>query len=629
MDFFERQAAAQRNTQWLIVYFILAVIGIIATLQIVFALLLKRPLLDPELLGSVTLGVVVVVTLGSLIKIAQLSQGGRVVAAMLGGEPIPPTTTNLNERKLLNVVEEMAIASGVPVPEIYLLPDDTINAFAAGHGPGDTAIGVTRGCIDQLSRDELQGVIAHEFSHILHGDMKLNIRLMGLLNGILGLALIGGIMMRIASFAPWGAGSSRSDGDRRDNSGAIIMFIILGGLALYIVGGIGVFFGKLIKAAVSRQREFLADASAVQYTRNPDGIAAALWKIGKYFSKLSSPHAEEASHMFFGNGIGDPWLNLFATHPPIDDRIKAIAPNFDSTSLKGPEPVQPPPVETPQSSGPPPIPGVPPILSPELAGALGFASAAALAHAGNMKSGLPQFAIDAAQNLHGACALMFALLLDPDDAARAAQLRALNVMGSLRDEMLSIFARRGEITGEQRIILVDLAIPTLRHLSPPQYVEFRDAVRRLVESDDKISLFEYVLQKALLRHLEMYFTRSTGEPVRYRSITPLLPDAGVVLSGLANVGHDDSAAADAAFAAGAAAIGDKSFPFKRGESLDLSKIDASLDRLAAASPDVKRSVLQACRVAVLNDGKVPVEERELLRAIADTLDCPMPLLDPE
>lgn len=602
MDFFDRQARAQRNTRWLVFYFLLAVLGIIAALQIAFTLILGKPLLDLETLAYVSGGTIAVVVLGSLIKIAELSQGGRVVAAMLGGQPVDINTSDLNERKLVNIVEEMAIASGVPVPEIYLLPDTAINAFAAGHGPGDTAIGVTRGCIEQLSRDELQGVIAHEFSHILHGDMRLNIRLMGLLNGILGLALVGGVMMRIARFMPMGSDSR----DKRGGAGALILFFIAGGLALYLIGWIGVFFGKLIKAAVSRQREFLADSSAVQYTRNPDGIAGALWKIGRLSSQLSSPRAEEASHMFFGNGLAESWFAAFATHPPIAERIHAVSPNFDPEKLEA-------------------------LKSPAPAAEGDSAAAGFQPVAQTALSALPDFAAEAARNLHGACALIYALLLDRNEAARTAQLREVQFDDAMRAEVLALFARRAGISAEQEITLAELAIPTLRHLSPQQYAEFRDNIRRLVESDRQINLLEFALQKALLRHLDLYFTRSTGTAVKYKSLLPLLPYVSVLLDGLTTVGQADPSARDAAYAAGVRELMLKpsAFAFPREDGCDLARIDAALDELAQAAPKIKQTVLSACRQAVLHDGKVPTEEYQLLRAIADTLDCPMPALQQE
>lgn len=601
MDFFEQQSRAQKKTKWLVFYFLLAVVGIIAALQLVFTLVQGQSPLNLETLGLVSGGVLVVVTIGSVIKTIELSQGGRIVAAMLGGQPVGQNAMDLHERKLINVVEEMAIASGVPVPEIYVLPDQTINAFAAGHGPGDTAIGVTRGCIERLSRDELQGVIAHEFSHILHGDMKLNIQLMGLLNGILGLAFLGRIILE---WAPYSSMSSSRD-DRDKGNGAA--FFLIAGLALLVIGFIGVFFGKLIKAAVSRQREFLADASAVQYTRNPSGIAGALWKIGKVDSRLSSPRADEASHMFFGNGLGESWMQWFATHPPIDERIRAIEPNFDPESLESQTP-------------PPPLPEEKPKIA--------AFDKMALFQAGAMIASLPDFAGAAAHDLHGACALVYALLLDDNDTERSAQLAALQVDDALRQETLGIFARKSEINGQQKIVLADLAIPTLRHLSPAQFVEFRENVRRLVESDQQIQLFEYALQKSIVRHLDLYFSRATGAPVKYRSVVPLLPDISTILSALAYVGQADPAVRDTAYAAGVRELMVKpdAYPFQREDTCDLGKVDVALDHLAQAAPEVKRKVLAAGRQTVMHDGQVPEQEYELLRAIADSLDCPMPPL---
>jgi Zn-dependent protease with chaperone function len=594
MDFFERQSRAQKNTRWLLGYFVLAVLCIIAAVQGVLSVFLERAWNDPELLAYVAGGVVLTVTLGSLAKIAELSQGGRVVAAMLGGEPVVPNTTDPQERKLLNVVEEMALASGVPVPEVYVLPDRSINAFAAGHGPGDAAIGVTRGCIDTLTRDELQGVIAHEFSHILHGDMRLNLRLIGLLNGILMLALIGAFLFRSAIYAP----SSRSDRNR----GGLAMVLLALGAALYLIGWIGVFFGNVIKAAVSRQREFLADAAAVQFTRNPQGIASALYKIGEKSARLASPRAPEASHLFFGNGLADPFIGWFATHPPIADRIRAVAPGFDPSDVR--------------EVVPPPLPPERPAGSP----------AAALQRATALLAAVPGFAEDSVRHLHGACAFVYALLLDDRVEIRGEQLRDLQADDAMRAEIARLFARRGEIPLAQRLPLVDLVIPTLRHLSPDQYAVFRDNVQHLVESDREIGLFEYALQKTLIRHLELSFTKSRGPAVRYRSVVQLLPEVEILLTGLAGVGPSETAARDAAFAAGVREllINTTSHPLTRGQTVDLAAMDQALDRLAEAAPDVKKLVLKAARETVTHDGEVALREYELLRAMADAIDCPMP-----
>ena len=344
-DFFARQDHARRQTLRLIVLFALSVAAIIIAIYLVvavgfsaaestthhvglpasmehYAAVPHRGLWQPDLFLGIAAGTLLVVTLGSLYKIAELSAGGETVALMMGGRAVDPQTTDLAERRLLNIVEEMALASGVPVPPVYVMDNEpSINAFAAGHQPGDAVVTVSAGACAYLSREELQGVMGHEFSHILNGDMRLNLRLIGVVNGILVLAILGYYLLAIRRPAP-----RRSD--RENNSGAAIFFL---GLALVILGYLGVFFGNLIKAAISRQREFLADASAVQFTRYPGGIAGALKKIGglEEGSHIRDAHAAEISHMFFGDAFAGSFFRLFATHPPLDERIRALEPDFD------------------------------------------------------------------------------------------------------------------------------------------------------------------------------------------------------------------------------------------------------------------------------------------------------------
>ncbi len=334
-NFFDQQDAARRRTGLLIFYFGLAVVAIITSVYLAVTALFFATgqqqhggaLFDPARLAAVATIVGLVVVLGSLYKIIALQEGGAAVARLLGGRLIDPGSSVPGERKLLNVVEEMALASGTPVPPVYVLDNEAgINAFAAGFTPRDAVVSVSRGCMDHLTRDELQGVVAHEFSHLLNGDMRLNLRVMGLLHGILLIALIGEIVIRLAGNS---SSSSRSESDRDSKGSSGLAFFLLG-LALLVIGWAGVFFGRLIKCAISRQREFLADASAVQFTRNPDGIAGALKKIGGLAqgSRIESPHAEEACHLFFSMGV--PALSsLLATHPPLVERIRRIDPSFD------------------------------------------------------------------------------------------------------------------------------------------------------------------------------------------------------------------------------------------------------------------------------------------------------------
>jgi hypothetical protein len=382
----------------------------------------------------------------------------------------------------------------------------------------------------------------------------------------------------------------------RDSGGGFVVIALAGGFALYLVGWIGVFFGSLIKAAVSRQREFLADASAVQFTRNPRGIAGALWKIGRFQSRLSSPRAQEASPMFFSNGLANSWIGLFATHPPLDERIKAIDPSFQPWSE----------AEVPEGATAP------------------VKDMAAIG--GALLAGLPSFAEECIRSTHGACAFVYALLLDERDEDRHLQLDNLAVEDSLRQETLALFGRRGEITVAQRLPLVDLAIPTLRNLSLSQYSSFRENVRHLVESDREIRLFEFALQKALFRHLELFFAPSAGAQIRDRSMVALLSEISALLSGLAYVGSETGSGRDAAYAAGVREllVGNSSRTMRRTDNCDLAVIDTALDRIAFAAPLVKQRILTACRETIVCDRIVEEEEYELIRAIADALGCPLP-----
>ncbi|GAB4168105.1 MAG: M48 family metallopeptidase [Terrimicrobiaceae bacterium] len=609
MDFFDHQEKAKKRTAVLVSYFLLAIAGIIAVLQWVFSLVLDMDWRDPELLMWVAGGVLTVVMLGSLAKLVELSHGGRVVALMLGGEQVFPNSEDPGERMLMNVVEEMAIASGVPVPEVFLLPDASINAFAAGHTVGDAAIGVTRGAVSRLTRDELQGVIAHEFSHILHGDMRLNIRLMALLNGILCLAFIGGLLMRITFYIP-SNGGGRSD-DRR-GGGGLVFVLLLVGVALYLVGWIGVFFGNLIKAAVSRQREFLADAAAVQFTRNPLGLAGALHKISRFTSRLGNPRASEASHMYFGNGMGDFFFGMFATHPPIAERIRQIAPDFDPSMVR--KAVEEKPVQV--STTPPKLP---------VAGIFGAEALPTLGAA--ILGGLPEFSRSAARETASAGALVFSLLLSEDATTRESQL-GLVADESVRALTREAWAHRGEVSGMQRLALVDLSMPALRQMSMSQYEEFKRTVEALAAMDGQIDLFEFVLQKVLVRHLDRFFVQPIPRREKYRSIMPLLPQINVLLSVLARSGHSDEAAQSKALEDGVRELLFKpsSFPMVLGEEKGIADLGAALDEIALAAPDVKKTILKAAAQTIASDGEMTGHEYEIIRAIADALDCPMPAL---
>jgi Zn-dependent protease with chaperone function len=612
MDFFEAQETARSRSRTLVLLYLAAIVGIIAAVYIAATLPLAmytgQPMrFQPEVLLWSVLGVGLIVGVGSLTKTSQLRKGGSVVAEMLGGRRVRPDTTDPDERRLLNVVEEMSIASGTPVPDVFVLDhEEGINAFAAGFGLHDAAVAVTRGTLRQLDRDELQGVIAHEFSHILNGDMRLNIRLIGLLHGILLLAIIGRGLLYV-----------RGGGRGRDGGAQIALI----GLVLLIVGYIGVLFGRLIQAAVSRQREYLADAAAVQFTRNPDGIAGALKKIGGYEegARVRDHHAEEVGHMFFARGVRGSLSGLFATHPPLEERIRRVDRAFEAMPREREGAAQ-----------------------GAAAGALGFAAGGAVAsagaptaeqvrYAGQLLGLLPAGLRAAAHDPAKARALVFALLLSDEPEIRERQLGDLSRdagadAADRADGLLPAVRKAGEAI---RLPLVDVALPTLRQLSPPERRDFRQAVRRLIEADGRIRVFDFALMHIIDAHLD---EREDRRPkVTIRSLDRVQNEVSVLLSALAWAGAEDESSARAALAEGTQQLpGDgRSITLHDQAELDLPRVDAALTALESTSMGVRRQILEACARLVLADAQVRAPEAELLRAVAESLECPIPPLIPD
>lgn len=631
VDFFQHQDVARKKTHILVGYYILAVVLIIVAIYLAFIAVFTgvhlktggefapEGLWKPQAFAWVTGIAVAIVLIGTMYKILALGKGGEAVALMLGGRPIDPGTTDLNERKILNIVEEMAIASGMPVPRVFLLDgEDSINAFAAGFSTNDCIIGVTRGCIARLNRDELQGVIAHEFSHILNGDMRLNIRLIGVLNGILIIAMIGYWILR-------GLGRSRSS---RGKGGGAAAAIALFAFLLMVIGYIGVFFGKLIKSAVSRQREFLADASAVQFTRNPFGIANALKKIGGIVagSRITNAHAEEASHFFFSNGLASSWFSLMATHPPLEERIRRLDPQFDGSFES---------VATPAggASASPAVAGFTSggsqkiSLKPaDVVARVGAPTPEHLDYATRLMSSLPAGWKEVIHDPAGACAVIYALLLSHDESVRSVQLDALarNAGPDVSERMKTVLPLAKAIKPEIRLPVADVSIATLKSLSKEGYASFAESLKQLVNADKQIDLFEYTLQRMVQRRLEPTFNKVKPTAIQYYDLAPLLPAAGKLLSCLAYWGAEELPAAQKAFAAGVAKLGKGEVAMLPVDQCGLPALDESLIQFDAASPALKRMILSACTVCIGVDGSVTREEAELLRAVADALDCPIP-----
>jgi Zn-dependent protease with chaperone function len=635
MDFFAHQEAARKRTKLLLFYYAVAVtLMVFATYTAVMFIFVGKQhvrrgrsnweyqqsaapvtIWNPEVFAGSAVITLTIIGLGTLWRVVQLRGGGSAVAEMLGGRRVEVNPSDPRERQLRNVIEEMAIASGTPVPEIFILENESaINAFAAGHSRQDMAVAVTRGTLEHLSRDELQGVIGHEFSHILNGDMRLNIRLMGVLNGILCLYIVGRVLLEMRS---------RSSRDRNP--------LPLFGLALMAIGGLGVFFAHLIQAAVSRQREFLADASAVQFTRNPNGIAGALKKIGGLSegSKLETPQADSAGHFFFANGLSESWMNLTATHPPLDERIRRIDPSFDGKFPELPE------IEESELEVAPQLAQVNlsriapaaerPMSAESVTKRVGVTTT--LRYASGVIEALPDSLRAATHDAWSASAVLFATVLSADPEVRASQREMINRsfgpdFANAAEQFATTLAQCDRRT---RLPLISLCLPALRTLSREQWQRVSTLLDQLITCDQQIDLFEFVAKRIVTRNIDAQFAPKAAAVVQFYSFGPLAADCVLLLSALANVGSSDANEIRAAFAQGFSQLPFSSAPAMAPRSAcGVQAIDAALTRLSQAVPHIKKVVLQACAETVACDGLVTADEAELLRAVADSLGCPMP-----
>ncbi len=631
MNFFQRQRDVRRLSRRLVVLFVIAVLAIVAVVDVAAAVAfgaMNQPAEDLlTLLIWVTALMIAAIGLTSLVRTKMLrAGGGGRIAQGLGGIAVPADTTDPRLRRLRNVVEEMAIASGVPVPEIYVLPEENqINAFAAGFSPADAAIAVTHGALERLNRDELQGVIAHEFSHVVNGDMRLNIRLMGTLFGILVLAIVGRVLLHVR-------------GGRNP--------LPIVGLALIVVGYVGVFFGRMIKAAVSRQREFLADASAVQFTRQSAGLAGALKKIGGLGSRLRNDRAEDVSHMLFGEGFR--FGSLFATHPPLVKRIQTLEPTFDQRQLEQlsqgwarnpplglaedealglapaapvpPGPARPPPTST--------LPGATeriPARPDDVIASVGSAPAPERV-AGSILAAIPVPLLDRARQPETVLPLVFGLLLTGDAATRENQLAVLaarygqGVADAAAGEHVTLTGLHPAL----RLPLAELAFPALRRRPRPAQEAVLACIHALIRADGHIDVFEYCLSRLLHRELFESMHRGSPWPARRAPRDVTNRAVATLLALLAQAGSADQHAAGAAYLAGLAhVVPGEQLPFAPPAEGAVA-LERGWPVLDALGGPEKEFLVAGMVTVVGHDGVMTVSEFELLRTVSALLRCPLP-----
>jgi Zn-dependent protease with chaperone function len=620
LDFFAQQERSRRSSRHLVVLLCLAVVAIIASvdaaLWIAWAWGSHKPV-PRSLFAWGAVGALACILAGTVREMLRLRDGGEAVAELAGGRLVATSTGDALERRLLNVVEEMAIASGVRVPKVYVLDGErSINAFAAGRDVSHAVIGVTRGTLERLSRDELQGVIGHEFSHILNGDMGLNLRMVGVLAGIVSIGSVGAFVMRST---------------RGSNKNAAGLFFF--GLALFVVGYTGLFCARLIKAAVSRQREFLADASSVQFTRNPDGIAGALdqIRIAPAGALIGGRYAEEMSHMFFGQALT--LGRLLATHPPIEERIRRVNPRFLAEQYRARRDVsaEATPREKPQADGRRTADlgiawGRSPVESAALVGTL---EAGKMDHAAQLVAAIPAELRESLREPSSAAAAVAALLAAPKEDVLEQQLAALRTAG-LADmaEPVRAAARLTRGLSEAfHLPVVDLALPALKNGSEDLRKKLVGTLQALAYADRRVSLHEFVLLTLMRYQLSPSAGRASGR----RQVSEMAKECAILIATIAHAGtraDASGARADAlekALLAGTQELGIDAAA-ARTAPLSLEAVSGALEGARELAPLEKARLVKGLFAAVTADGTIRVGEAELMRLVGAVLDCPLPPL---
>ncbi len=633
MNFFEYQEQARRQSRWLVFLFILAVVIIIVVIDV--AILVALGLMNteeqqfafniqtlnaniPTLLGGAAV-TAAVIAIASLFKTAALRSGGGKVARDLGGVLVEADARDPLRRRLYNVVEEIALASGIPVPEIYVLEQESgINAFAAGFSPADAAVAVTRGALEKLNRAELQGVIAHEFSHIFNGDMRLNIRLMGALFGILVLSLIG----RRVLHGSYYLGRSKSK-----NGGAIVLVAV----AVMLVGYIGLFFGRWIKSAVSRQREYLADASAVQFTRDPDGIAGALKKIAVYSdASYLNVETEEVSHMLFGSGEQ---VSMFSTHPPLNERIGRIDKSFRQDDLvllakkiqrqgkaEAEQAAQQQEKDKSAKRGM--------FDAANLVDQIGHPDFSRILMAAALAASIPEEISQAAHSNQWATEVLFYCLMDRDDEIREQQLLfvAQNMGSDSEARVRGLLSAAPELAREQRLPLLEISIPELKRRPPDHVSKVLATVKLLNEADGQTDVFEYLMAKIIAQHLWESINPQQVKLSGKGSLNKVVDKALEVIAVLALHGNESTVTVESAYWAGSAVLlSDTKVPMPAIEDW-CEVMDSALPALDQLKPADKEKLVKALIATVMADNKVAVTEMELLRVVCSVIHVPLPMI---
>ena len=644
MNFFSAQDRARKYTFYLRIMFMIAIAAVVAFANYVtylwvyhhelnkisFRLAELTKVYDPQLTIVISSIIIGFVTIASFVRLMTLNEGGRVIAEAMGGQLIPRSSNNPEHQKILNIVDEMAIASGISVPPVYVLDELGINAFAAGWKPSNSVIGITNGALKQLNRDELQGVIAHEFSHIFNGDMRLNLSLIAHLYGIVLIGETGKLLLRMGFHLDYQSGYRY----RSNHSSRVIFPVIALGLSLYIVGGIGLLIGSWVKAMISRQREFLADASAVQYTRNNEGIANALKKIGgiKYHAHILHEQADIYSHGYFSQSANHSFMGLFDTHPPLEKRIQRIQPRWNGQYIK-------PKISKPRNEK------VKPLKEEKkerfkqtVISAVGTQAAFnSIQHAGevsnqtisiakNWLNNAPDFIKLYAKSSPDAEWLIYALLIDKDNEIQQKQWAILQQELSEKHLKVTKWLSKNiqQLEHHYDSLVVELSMPALRQMSKNQYEVFKQTLTALIKADNKIDLSEWCIHYVITYQLDTFFNIKQKAAMSFYLIGAAKQPIETMLSLLVYIEHGDTEAAKQSFKVGVKSIGTTAFNIIDKKQINLTILNTAMSGLQQLKTPLKQKLLTAAVNCIAHNQRVKRQSFELLRTIANGIEVPLP-----
>jgi len=636
MDFYKEQENSKKKSALLLLIFIISICVVVFFVGMFFIAIdvfvyeegTKSFNLTPSyilqnarlnVIISSFLSIFIVIVYGASKKFDELERGGYVIANELGGRLLFGESASSKEKTLINVADEMSLAAGVGSVPIYIIENKHINAFVAGTTYDNAVLSVTRGAVELLNRDELQGVIAHEFSHIFNGDMKLNNFASGCISGILYIFIIGTELFFPLQFTATKHFSGITPKD------VLRIFVypltMSAGIALMLLGVVGVACAAFMQFALNRQREYLADASAVQFTRYPQGIANALKKIGMYGDTLNNLRAGCYEHIFFSSH----------SSPSVGKRIKKIEPHWDGEFIETRDKQDE--IFSRKKIHPLTM-SIKALTVAHILGQItnsGVINDRALKHAKEVLNSIPDNVKQNAQNPLGAEFIIYTLLLDKNHESR--KLQCIAIAGKLFKDLkhqdtavkmlMDMYESIGFLEPVAYLDIIHICASTLKNISANQYAVFRKQVNELILHDEHVSVFEWCVRYIVLYPLDMAFgLRKTPLDI-HTHIGALKNELEILLSALSYIQFKDDANGRDIFERVKKQGGITALKYIPYSEFSPERFEKVVDEIQNSKPMVRRKILELCIFALNGDGEINNRDIAVIHALGEVLHLPL------